>query len=52
LFWVIFVLTVVLGVYSGRAKLASGELGFVGGGLLILVLIFLLGWRVFGPMLM
>jgi hypothetical protein len=48
LFWLIFVLAVVLGLYTNRGAFASGAYGILGGSLVVLILLFILGWRVFG----
>lgn len=46
LFWVLFVIGFIFGGWSFRQP--DQKWGFYGGGFLILVLLFLLGWRVFG----
>ena len=48
LFWILMIFWIVLGVYGCRAKITSGDFVFVGGGLLLFILLFLLGWQVFG----
>lgn len=48
LFWVLMILWLVLGLYGGRAKIGSGDIVFIGGGVLLFVLLFLLGWHSFG----
>ena len=44
LFWIIFVIWVLFGVYWGREDIKSGNYG----GLVLVVLLFLLGWGTFG----
>jgi Na+/proline symporter len=39
------------GLYWNRGEIAGGNYGVVGGNLLLFVLLMLLGWRVFGPVL-
>jgi hypothetical protein len=50
LFWILMLLWLVFGVWmywpAGSGTLAYGP---VGGGVLLLVLVGLLGWKVFGP---
>jgi hypothetical protein len=48
LFWLLMVLWLVFGLYSNRGAIGSGNYGLVGGNLLLFILLFLLGWRVFG----
>lgn len=45
LFWMLYVLGVVLGIYRSRDDMKSFALG---GGLLVWILLFLLGWHSFG----
>jgi hypothetical protein len=42
------VLWLVLGFYVNRTSISSGSYGLLGGNLLLFVLLFLLGWKVFG----
>ncbi len=51
LFWVLMILWLLFGCFTGRTRLASGDVGFIGGGLLLFILLALLGWQVFGPVL-
>ena len=48
LFWIIFLLWFILGFYWHRGTLTDGNYGFLGGHILVFILLFLLGWRVFG----
>ncbi|HRD68862.1 MAG TPA: hypothetical protein PK657_01840 [Legionella sp.] len=51
LFWVLMILWLLLGLYWHRGDFASRNYGLVGGNLLLFVLLAILGWRVFGPIL-
>ena len=46
LFWLLMVLWLIFGAYTRRASLSAPWIW--GGDLLLWVLLFLLGWRVFG----
>ena len=48
LYWICFILCIVLGAYTNRASIAGGNYGVLGGGLLLLIMLFLLGWYCFG----
>lgn len=48
LFWLLMILWLLFGLYWNRTDLQGGNYGIVGGNLLLFVLLFLLGWRVFG----
>jgi hypothetical protein len=48
IFWLIMLLWLIFGLYGNRTKLAGGDYNFIAGGLLLFILLFLLGWRVFG----
>lgn len=48
LFWLLMILWLVFGFYVNRADFQGGKYGVLGGNLLLFVLLFLLGWRVFG----
>lgn len=52
LFWVLMVLWLLFGLYWHWPK-EPGPAGFgiMGGNLLLFILLGLLGWRVFGPVL-
>lgn len=47
LFWVLMVVWFCLGAYRSRAEFGLGA----GGDLLLFLVVGLLGWRVFGPIL-
>ncbi len=47
-FWVLFLIYVIFGGWANRASLQGGDFGPFGGSLLLSVLLFLLGWGVFG----
>jgi hypothetical protein len=48
LFWVLMVLWLVFGLYSNRAQVTAGNYAPVGSSLLLFILLFILGWQVFG----
>lgn len=48
LFWFLMILWFLLGLYWHRAEFSAGNYGIFGGNLLLFILLFLLGWRVFG----
>ncbi len=53
LFWVLYVLCLVLSMYGGwpSGQPSPRAFGYFGGSLILFVLIGLLGWRIFGPIL-
>lgn len=51
LFWVLMVLWFFFGLYWSWPSGGSPNMTVVGGNLLLFVLLALLGWRVFGPVL-
>lgn len=48
IFWVLMIIWLVFGFYVNRGDFQSGNYGSFGGNLLLFVLLFLLGWKVFG----
>lgn len=48
LFWLLMILWFLFGLYWNRGDLQGGNYGIVGGNLMLFVLLFLLGWKVFG----
>jgi hypothetical protein len=48
LFWILMLLWFLFGLYWNRADL---NYGFLGGNLLLFVLLGLIGWKLFGPVL-
>jgi len=51
-FWIVFLIWIVFGLFGSwqqRAKLRDHGAGFVGAGIVLLVLLLLLAWQVFGP---
>lgn len=48
LFWLLMILWLVFGLYWSRNDIRGGSYGLVGGNLMLFVLLFLLGWKVFG----
>jgi hypothetical protein len=47
-YWVIFLLWIILSLYFGRADIQGGKWEPLGLNLILIVLLFLLGWGVFG----
>jgi hypothetical protein len=50
-FWLLMLLWLIFGLYWNWPENTSGgprAFGHMGGGLLLFILLFLLGWRVFG----
>jgi hypothetical protein len=48
IFWMIMILWFLFGLYAGRDDFKTGNYTIFGGNLLLFVLLFILGWRVFG----
>ncbi len=48
LFWLLMILWFLFGLSWNRSELGTGNFGVLGGNLLLFILLFLLGWRVFG----
>jgi hypothetical protein len=48
LFWVLMVLWLIFGIWSNRVQIQGGQYQIIGGNLLLFILLFILGWRVFG----
>ncbi len=48
LFWLLMILWFLFGLYWNRSDIAGGNYGWFGGNLLLFILLFLVGWRVFG----
>ena len=51
LFWVIMIIWFLFGLYSNRSDFIGGNYQYVGGNLILFVLLALIGWQVFGPLL-
>jgi hypothetical protein len=51
LFWVLMILWLLLGLYWNSPEWKTGNYGILGGNILLFVLLGLIGWRVFGPVL-
>lgn len=47
-FWVIFIIWVLFGGYVGWAIEPANRVRWIGTNILLLILVFLLGWKVFG----
>lgn len=48
LFWLLMILWFLFGLYWNRTAFAGGDYSVFGGNLLLFILLFLLGWKVFG----
>lgn len=48
LFWLLMILWLLFGLYWNRGDFRSGNYGLVGGNLMLFIVLFLLGWQVFG----
>lgn len=48
IFWGLMILWLVFGLYWNRGEFKTGNYGAFGSNLLLFVLLFLLGWKVFG----
>jgi hypothetical protein len=51
LFWVLMLIWLLFGLYWNRADFGRGSYGLLGGNLLLFILLAILGWKVFGPIL-
>ena len=51
LFWILMILWLLFGLYWNSGEFKTGNYGVFGGNLLLFILLGLLGWRVFGPVL-
>ena len=51
LFWVLMILWFIFGLYWNGADIRGGNYGWLGGNVLLFVLLGLIGWKVFGPVL-
>lgn len=51
LFWVLMILSFFFGAWVHSDEFKAGRYGVFGGNILLFVLLGLLGWRVFGPVL-
>lgn len=48
IFWILMLLWLLFGLYWNRGEFGTGNYGVFGGNLLLFILLFLLGWKVFG----
>jgi hypothetical protein len=48
LFWLLMVLWFLFGLYYNRTTIQGGNYGVLGSDLLLFILLFLLGWKIFG----
>lgn len=51
LFWVLMIFWLLFGLYWHGTEARQGNYGLFGSHLLLFVLLGLVGWRVFGPVL-
>lgn len=51
LYWFLMILWFLFGLWWNGNELKTGNYGVFGGNLLLFILLGLLGWRVFGPVL-
>ena len=51
LFWVLMIFWLLFGLWWNGDQFKAGNYGIFGGNLLLFLLLALLGWRVFGPVL-
>lgn len=51
LFWVIMIIWLLFGFYWNRSDFSRGNYSIVGGNMMLFILLAILGWRVFGPIL-
>jgi hypothetical protein len=51
LFWVLMIIWLLLGLYWHRGEFGRGSYGLVGGNLLLFIILAVIGWKVFGPIL-
>lgn len=51
LFWVLMIFWLIFGVYWHRNEFTRGSYGLVGGHFLLFILLAIIGWKVFGPIL-
>lgn len=48
IFWLLWIIWAIFGVYSGWTLAGPDRGRYYGGNILLLVLFFLIGWKVFG----
>lgn len=51
LFWVLMIIWLIFGLYRNRADFGRGDYGVLGGNLILFLLLAIIGWKVFGPVL-
>lgn len=51
LFWVIMIVWLLFGLYWNRSDFSRGNYNVVSGNLLLFILLAIIGWKVFGPIL-
>jgi Na+/proline symporter len=47
-FWLLMILWLLFGLYWNRSDIRGGNYGIAGGNMMLFVLLFLLGWKLFG----
>lgn len=48
LYWMLMILWFIFGLYWNRADLSGGNYGVMGGNLMLFILLFIIGWKMFG----
>lgn len=51
LFWVLMIIWLLFGIYWHRGEFTRGSYGIVGGHFMLFILLAIIGWKVFGPIL-
>ena len=51
LFWVLMIFWFLFGLYWNRKDIMGGDYGMAGSNFLLFILLALVGWKVFGPIL-
>ncbi|HCJ1069202.1 hypothetical protein [Legionella cincinnatiensis] len=51
LFWVLMLVWLLFGLYWHRTEFSRGNYGIVGGNIMLFILLAIIGWKVFGPIL-
>lgn len=49
LFWILMILWLLFSIWGNWPAMRGGNYGFLGGSLLLFVLLAILGWAAFGP---
>ncbi len=51
LYWMILIIWFLFGLYWNGDDIRAGKWGMMGGNLVLFILLALIGWRLFGPVL-